>query len=60
MYLESIAEIRKDVNTLKVDVAKIQQELQDLYEKLARASINNFFVLLISFTHFILLFIYYS
>ncbi|XP_029163056.1 glutamine-rich protein 2-like [Nylanderia fulva] len=33
------SKIRKDVDTLKVDVAEIQQELQDLNEKLAQSGI---------------------
>lgn len=38
MYLDStaVAEICQDVVTLKTDVARIQQELQDLNERVAR------------------------
>lgn len=54
MYLENIAEIRRDVDILKVDVAEIQRELQDLNEKIARASVNDFSILFISFFYFII------
>lgn len=44
MYLDNVEEIRQDVATLKVNVVEIQQELQDLNEKIARASINDFYI----------------
>lgn len=56
--IDNIAEIRQDVATLKVNVIEIQRELQDLNEKIARASINDFFIY--NLIYFILLFIYYS